>query len=760
MKGNKPQSATQGSKERPGGAALPGRPLVPSESAGPAAIVGVGASAGGIEAFTALLKELPATTGLAFVFVQHPAPAHTRMLAEILQRATSMRVIEVHDEPCVEPNCVYVIPPARAMVLRDRHLSLTPRNKGRHHPVDVLFESLAANQAQRSIGIVLSGTVSDGTAGLAAIKAAGGITIAQDRTALHGGMPRNAIAAGCVDFVLPPAGIARELVRIATHPYVEELEASREEVHSSNAELATVNEQLQDRNGELSRLNSDLSNLFGSLQMGIVMVWQDLRIRRFTPAAEKLFNLINTDIGRPIGDIKLNINVADLPRVLAEVIDSMTTRELEVQDKHGRWYLMRVRPYRTPDNTIDGAIILLFDIDAVKLSRDVLKRQARLLEQAHEAVLVREMTGEIVYWNRGAELLYGFSANEAQGKLTHELLGKTSAVQTALNQALIHEGRWSGELAHRTKDGRELAVESSQVLVDEGGQRRVLATNRDITDRRRLEDTLRRRVEELAVADRHKSEFLAMLAHELRNPLASLRYAVEVIKAVPLGDPRNGRATELVDRQVSMLARLVDDLLDVARINRGQIQLRKETAELQTILTRAIETTRGLMDARRLALSVLVPHAPLVLEADATRLEQVFANLLNNAAKYTPEGGEISVQVELMPPGRAAAVVEIAVRVRDTGVGIAPEMLRRVFDLFTQADRSLAHSQGGLGIGLSLVRSLVEMHGGRVTAHSDGPGRGSEFVVYLPLSSHSTTGEDRHPADTCADPSKRNITGE
>ena len=186
----------------------------------PAAIVGVGASAGGLEAFTGLLKELPSDSGLALVFAQHLAPAHESMLAEILQRATPMPVDEARDESPLEPNRVYVMPPARTILLRDGRLRLTPRAEGQHHPIDHLFESLAATQGHRAIGVVLSGTASDGTAGLAAIKAAGGITFAQDETAMHDGMPRSAISAGCVDFVLPPAGIARELLRIARHPYV------------------------------------------------------------------------------------------------------------------------------------------------------------------------------------------------------------------------------------------------------------------------------------------------------------------------------------------------------------------------------------------------------------------------------------------------------------------------------------------------------------------------------------------------------------
>ncbi|MGH8299231.1 MAG: ATP-binding protein [Steroidobacteraceae bacterium] len=512
----------------------------------------------------------------------------------------------------------------------------------------------------------------------------------------------------------------------------EELETSREEIQSSNEELTTVNEELQNRNDELNRANSDLNNLFGSLQMAIVMVWPDLRIRRFTPTAEKLLNLIGADVGRPIGDIKLNLTIGELPKLLAEVIDQVSARDLEVQDGAGRWYLLRLRPYRTLDNRIDGAIIVLFDIDSLKHSLGVLERQAKLLEQTHEAVFVRDLNGTIVYWNRGAELLYGFAKEEVLGRLGHELLGKNPAAYSRINDALQSEGRWMGEIVHRTKDGRELVVESLEVLISEAERPLVLATNRDITERKRLEESLRRRVDELAAADRHKSEFLAVLAHELRNPLAPLRNGIEILKSVPAGDTRAARAKELIERQARTLTRLVDDLLDTARISRGQVQLRREMLDLQPIVTRAVETSREAIDSRGHELTLNLPPEPLTVSGDATRLEQVLGNLLHNALKYTPDGGQITVTVAEAANGAGR---EAVVRIQDTGIGISAEMLPRVFDLFTQADHSLAHSQGGLGIGLSLVRSLVELHGGRVVASSDGLGKGSEFSVYLPLAS-------------------------
>jgi PAS domain S-box-containing protein len=260
---------------------------------------------------------------------------------------------------------------------------------------------------------------------------------------------------------------------------------------------------------------------------------------------------------------------------------------------------------------------------------------------------------------------------------------------------------------------------------DEGEVRWVGAVVLDITDRKRLMAELRSRADELAENDRRKDEFLAMLSHELRNPLAPIRNAVHVLQEVS-GGPELGQAREVIERQVAHLARLVDDLLDVSRITRGKIALRLETVALEEVVARAVETTRPLIEARRHALSVDVPPDAPRLQADPIRIAQVIANLLNNAAKYTDPGGRIALRA-----GREGG--EAVVRVRDTGAGIPADVLPHVFDLFTQAERTLDRAQGGLGIGLTLVKSLVEQHGGRVEAFSGGPGHGSEFVVRLPL---------------------------
>jgi CheY-like chemotaxis protein len=238
----------------------------------------------------------------------------------------------------------------------------------------------------------------------------------------------------------------------------------------------------------------------------------------------------------------------------------------------------------------------------------------------------------------------------------------------------------------------------------------------------------RQAVDALREADWRKDEFLAMLAHELRNPLAPIRNGLQILRVAEGDRAVVAQTREMMDRQAQHLARLVDDLLDVSRITRGRVELRREPVDLVEIVARAAEAARPLIDARRLRLTVSQPKGAVWVTGDPTRLTQVIDNLLNNAAKYTEEGGQVGLALE-QEGGRAV------VRVRDTGAGIPAEMLPRVFDLFIQGDHTLDRSEGGLGIGLTLVRSLVEMHGGSVEAFSQGLGRGSEFIVRLPVRS-------------------------
>ena len=325
--------------------------------------------------------------------------------------------------------------------------------------------------------------------------------------------------------------------------------------------------------------------------------------------------------------------------------------------------------------------------------------------------------------------MHGYAIEELAGKPLNLCLAPEAHADWLMNAGLVDQnGNHVYESVHIRKDGTRFPVLTHATTVrDEADKPLYQAANfQDITHRKELEESLRRQAEALRQIDQRKDEFLAMLAHELRNPLASLLNAANALRLSGIRDDNVADATDIVERQVKYMVRMVDDLLDVTRISLGKLELRKQRFDLAAAITQAAQISRPLIEARKHELTVHLPAQSLCLEADRARVEQMLVNLLTNAAKYSDPGGKISVM--------AAREEDWAVlRVRDTGVGIPRDMLLRIFGLFTQLDSTRARSGGGLGIGLTLVHRLVKMHGGEVTAHSDGPGRGSEFVLKLPI---------------------------
>jgi two-component system CheB/CheR fusion protein len=1196
-------------------------------------IVGVGASAGGLEAFTQLLKALPLETGMAFVLVQHLAPSHPSALAEILSRATGMPVLEARDEPAVEPNHVYVIPPGRCMIITRGRLVLEPREsdaKGQRRVIDHFLRSLAEDSRHRAIGVILSGTATDGTLGLEAIKAEGGITFAQDASAQHDGMPTSAIDSGCVDYVLAPEAIAGELVRIGRHPYTapthtphpdkvpdlaqvvqvlhqasgvdfaqykfntfyrrvarrmllhkldkmadyadllrrdpaeadalrrdvlisvtsffrnpdawdalrrevfprllkdrslrdtmrfwslgcssgqeayslaiafiefceaanvsvplqifatdlndaaidkaragvypkdiaqdvsrerlrrfftevdggyritksirdvcvfsrhnaltdppfsridllscrnlliylelvlqqkiipmfhyaikptgflwlgssetignhrqlfevqdarnkiyskkggahlrpsyfpmqhdlvsdtagaapaprrapadelpkeadrilstrfappgvvvsadleilqyrgdtgaylapapgkaslgllkmlregllvavrsaiaradkdritvredglrvksgngyrdvgievvplvsaaagtnpsgfllmfhepgpptrasapaaaksadteaagasdrtrliqeltdtreylqsvieqqetayeelqsaneevqsaneelqstnEELETSKEEIQSSNEELATLNDELNNRNNELNRLNNDLTNLLGSVQIPIVMLGPDLRVRRFTPAAEKLLNLTAADVGRALTEIDLRLgDLPNLQPLLTQVIGTARAQEHAVRDARGCRYALRLRPYRTLDDKIDGVVLMLVDVDEITRAHALADS---ILATAREPLLVLDPELRVRSANPAFCRQFGVSPEAAIGTLLYDVNGKQwdiPELRRLLQEVLPRDHRIEDFRIQHVFDGiglRVLQFNASRLQQAEGESPLILLAIHDATESDAAEEALHRYATELSDADRRKNEFMAMLAHELRNPLAPIRNAIRILQLAGNDKAATQSALSTLDRQTGLMTRLVDDLLDTGRIARGKIELRRTPVELRALMGIAVEDFRGgYADLDRI-LEMKLPARPLYAYVDSNRLVQIISNLLSNARKFSRSGGNIVLHLERS--GKHAVI-----RVHDDGIGVAADEMPRLFTLFTQIDTTTERSTGGLGIGLALAKNLVESHGGTIEAHSEGLGYGCEFVIRLPTVAAST----------------------
>jgi PAS domain S-box-containing protein len=365
--------------------------------------------------------------------------------------------------------------------------------------------------------------------------------------------------------------------------------------------------------------------------------------------------------------------------------------------------------------------------------REEERRFRTLVEQVRDyAIFMTDTQGRATSWNEGVRRVLGFGEGEWIGRDIVPLIFTPEDVQDGVGQRDFDHATATGTAGDdrwmMKKDGtRFFALGIVTALRDEAG--RLLGFTkvmRDQTERKKIEDRLRQVAADLSEADRRKDEFLAMLAHELRNPLAPIRNGLQILRQTKGNtDGAAERALEIMEEQTHHLTRLVEDLLDVSRITRGKIELRKEPVDLAVAMGHAAESVRPLAEARRHDFTVLPPPGPVMLAADPTRLEQVLVNLLNNAVKYTKPGGHISLTAGREGEG-------VVIRVRDTGVGISADLLPHIFDLFTQAQRTLDRSEGGLGIGLTMVNRLVGLHGGSVEAHSTGPDQGSEFVVRLP----------------------------
>ncbi|MFM0732733.1 PAS domain S-box protein [Paraburkholderia sediminicola] len=383
-----------------------------------------------------------------------------------------------------------------------------------------------------------------------------------------------------------------------------------------------------------------------------------------------------------------------------------------------------------------------------QLSREITRRRAAeealraaterfrvTLSSIGDAVIATDSAGRVTFMNAMAENMTGWLQEQAQGRhLDDVFVIVNEETRQKVESPVAQVIRFGGTvgLANHTvlirADGTELPIDDSgaPILDARGVMLGVVLVFHDISERHALEKEIAQKTQRLMEADRRKDEFLSMLAHELRNPLAPLKTGIHLIEHKYGSLAEVTRLAGMMNRQISHMVRLVDDLLDVSRLTRGAIELRKHPFPLVAAVEQAVEMVRPGFEARELTLSVAPVPPDVVVDGDLTRLVQVFSNLLTNAAKFTEPGGTVSISGEY--GGDAAHV-----RVVDTGAGIEPTLLPEIFDLFVQGENTLDRSEGGLGIGLTIVRSIVALHGGLITAHSEGPGRGSEFRITLPL---------------------------
>ncbi len=502
----------------------------------------------------------------------------------------------------------------------------------------------------------------------------------------------------------------------------EELETSKEELQSVNEELTTLNHELKLKVDEVSHANSDLQNLMTSTEIGVIFLDRNLDIKRFTPRIQDVFNIIPSDLGRPLAHVTHRFGDFDLVESAQTALQSLRTIEKRIPARDGRSFLVRWLPYRSIDNRIDGVVITLIDVSDLRDAVAARERSENALEQIEERLRVALHTAPIVVFSFDLEsaltwaYVMGREVPASKLRLTDLLAPHDALLLTeTVRRTSVRRSAERIELAVAGYSGRmfELGVEP--------GANGVTVVGFDITERKQAEITLRE-------ADLRKDEFLATLSHELRNPLGPLKLALEVARVTDHDREQRAKNLTVIDNQVALLTRLVDELLDLSRITHGKLNLELAPIELADVIERATDVVRR-PDAPAVHLSL--PNEPMRVDGDTGRLVQVFTNLLSNAAKFTPATGRIEISAALDPRRRRAIV-----KVTDTGSGIASDMLPLIFELFVQSRHPDGRSRGGLGIGLNVVRRLVEMHGGSVAVASEGANKGSTFTVELPLVRH------------------------
>ena len=500
-------------------------------------------------------------------------------------------------------------------------------------------------------------------------------------------------------------------------------------------DVSAQRRQEQDKASQLQAARF-LASIVESSDDAIVSKSLDGIIQSWNAAAERLFGYTAEQaVGRHISLVIPSERIAEEDRILASLRAGQRIEHFETErqrsDGQRISVSLTISPIRDAEGTVIGASKIVRDITDRKRAEAEQHKFVTLIENSTDFIGICDLDGMPLFVNRAGLKMVGLDDMERARRTPVRSFffpEDQPLVMQEFFPSVLEKGHGEIEVRFRHFKTGEARWMTYKVLTlpDAAGRPVALATvSQDVTERKRLEDSLRRVAADLSEADRRKNEFLAMLAHELRNPLAPISHAIQALRLAESDRTSVHAATKMLERQVGQMVRLVDDLLDMSRISRGKIELRKDRIELAPIVSQAAEATRALYKSMNHELTVTLPPHPIYLDADPARLTQVVGNLLNNACKFTDSGGHVWLTVE---QDRAYAVI----RVRDNGIGIAADQLPRLFEMFMQVNTSQERSREGLGIGLTLVKTLVEMQDGTVEAHSEGPGRGSEFVIRLP----------------------------
>lgn len=526
----------------------------------------------------------------------------------------------------------------------------------------------------------------------------------------------------------------------------EELETSKEELQSINEELLTVNYELKTKVEETDKINDYLANLIASTDIATVFVDRNMLIRWSTPRATDIFSMLPVDTGRSLLDITHRLNYPQLAEDATSVYESLSVMEREVSSTDNRWYIARLLPYRSSENHIDGTVLTFIDITKRREAEEDLRvgqeRMRLVAESTHDfAIIILDEQGNITDWNTGAELIFGYKSEEVIGSY-YDLIFSTEdrnagIPEGELRQAREH-GRGEDERWHVRKDGSRFYCSGEVSLLHAESVTGYVKIARDLTGHKRLHEEQSKKLAETQTSSHMKDEFFAVMSHELKHPLNLIQLNAEILRrssAVKKVENLSKVVATICDAVASQ-ARIIDDLLDVARIRTGKLKLRMRPLDLVPMLQDIHRVATEEYPDARITFELSPDITALVVEADPTRLEQVVWNLLHNALKFSPENAQI--RMVLSQVGDSARLDVI-----DNGIGLSSNDIEHIFDLFTQAKPKFSsHQRDGLGIGLSLVRQLIEAHGGTVRARSAGLGHGCTFTALIPLGEQALESEE------------------